>query len=601
MDSTGVLDHIQVTQEVYQILSPKGYALTCRGSVDVKGKGTMTTYFLTGKSDTIPSATATSMRSPSIRTIDELEHQESVDVATELPPPVPSTDAEVIIPETKVTVSGCGDDETAKRRKSLCRQNDIVPYFSVSLSPGISPVNGPPSGDLIGHHHHKLRNIDSSPQLLMGPAAIEAGASMITTGGTDSTSLAGSCSSRDGTAGGGGGSNVQRAQLADRKHCQQLDSSHLKDSIESLEKLLKNDISLSDLTNINKSNLPVPSEFISKFAPFRPFVANASKLVSGAGCCHHNRDHTVRQTRSRDSLLSPGSPNTELVEQRASSQPARNNSSEDDADMMVFVDSDLNGGDFANNNSSHNLRSPNKFSISAETVINIGEMRVIDGRNGVHQDGPSEGHMEDKDENDVIQTTDCDDAGRRSHEEPSECVERRADDDTRLQHSIESSTKIAPLLKGSRSMCPIRATNATNTTATIDHRKLYGSASLNALLLGNDGKPKVNGATNCNSRATNLGNGFISRKSTNTNNNNGSIRNSNGSIRNNNVGMCERGRHHQPQQRFSFHGDEVGGEDDEDDEDDEDGDCDNDDDDSISNSIATTSAFVNEKIAVLKQ
>ncbi|XP_064118497.1 adenylate cyclase type 6-like isoform X1 [Macrobrachium nipponense] len=50
MDSTGELDKIQVTQEVYQILHKKGYPLTCRGPIKVKGKGDMVTYFLTGKS-----------------------------------------------------------------------------------------------------------------------------------------------------------------------------------------------------------------------------------------------------------------------------------------------------------------------------------------------------------------------------------------------------------------------------------------------------------------------------------------------------------------------------------------------------------------------
>lgn len=48
MDSTGVLDGIQVTQEVYDILSSKGFPLTCRGSIQVKGKGSMVTYFLDG-------------------------------------------------------------------------------------------------------------------------------------------------------------------------------------------------------------------------------------------------------------------------------------------------------------------------------------------------------------------------------------------------------------------------------------------------------------------------------------------------------------------------------------------------------------------------
>ncbi|VVC86176.1 unnamed protein product, partial [Leptidea sinapis] len=52
MDSTGVLDHIQVTQEVYDILSKRGYKLRCRGTVDVKGKGNMVTYFLDGIGET---------------------------------------------------------------------------------------------------------------------------------------------------------------------------------------------------------------------------------------------------------------------------------------------------------------------------------------------------------------------------------------------------------------------------------------------------------------------------------------------------------------------------------------------------------------------
>ncbi|KAG7212622.1 hypothetical protein KM043_012911 [Ampulex compressa] len=51
MDSTGVLDGIQVTQEVRDILVTKGYPLTCRGTIQVKGKGSMVTYFLAGPKD----------------------------------------------------------------------------------------------------------------------------------------------------------------------------------------------------------------------------------------------------------------------------------------------------------------------------------------------------------------------------------------------------------------------------------------------------------------------------------------------------------------------------------------------------------------------
>lgn len=36
----------QVTTDLHQVLSNKGYVLECRGVVKVKGKGEMTTYFL---------------------------------------------------------------------------------------------------------------------------------------------------------------------------------------------------------------------------------------------------------------------------------------------------------------------------------------------------------------------------------------------------------------------------------------------------------------------------------------------------------------------------------------------------------------------------
>uniref|UniRef100_A0A8C5NBH6 adenylate cyclase n=1 Tax=Gouania willdenowi TaxID=441366 RepID=A0A8C5NBH6_GOUWI len=47
MDSTGVPDYIQVTTDLHHVLVNHGYQLDCRGVVKVKGKGEMTTYFLT--------------------------------------------------------------------------------------------------------------------------------------------------------------------------------------------------------------------------------------------------------------------------------------------------------------------------------------------------------------------------------------------------------------------------------------------------------------------------------------------------------------------------------------------------------------------------
>ncbi|CAH1183148.1 unnamed protein product [Phaedon cochleariae] len=48
MDSTGMSDKIQITKEVNQILQAKGYPTKCRGAIEVKGKGSMETFFLEG-------------------------------------------------------------------------------------------------------------------------------------------------------------------------------------------------------------------------------------------------------------------------------------------------------------------------------------------------------------------------------------------------------------------------------------------------------------------------------------------------------------------------------------------------------------------------
>ncbi|XP_014242089.1 Ca(2+)/calmodulin-responsive adenylate cyclase isoform X3 [Cimex lectularius] len=49
MDSTGLPNHTQVTEEVFQVLRNHPYEFQCRGKVKVKGKGEMTTYFLTDR------------------------------------------------------------------------------------------------------------------------------------------------------------------------------------------------------------------------------------------------------------------------------------------------------------------------------------------------------------------------------------------------------------------------------------------------------------------------------------------------------------------------------------------------------------------------
>ena len=63
--STGTPNYTQITEEVYDILkNAQAYEFNCRGKIKVKGKGDMTTYFLTDRR-----ATAT-MR------VDDLLHQQ---------------------------------------------------------------------------------------------------------------------------------------------------------------------------------------------------------------------------------------------------------------------------------------------------------------------------------------------------------------------------------------------------------------------------------------------------------------------------------------------------------------------------------------------
>lgn len=188
MDSTGIPDFIQVTQEVYNILKPRGYNMQCRGKIDVKGKGSMTTYLLQKNDDNV------------------LPHQGSQATAAS------SDDVAEIVDETvepivmKSTVND--GDRLTQKRKSLCRQHRL---FS-SLNNDSSIISSA-SGD-------SLDDFDPS-----GSYDLLA---------SDKTSLI----------------TEKRGPLKPNIAVP-LTCNPLMDSIESLQKLLKNDISLSDITNRN--------------------------------------------------------------------------------------------------------------------------------------------------------------------------------------------------------------------------------------------------------------------------------------------------------------------------------------------------------------
>lgn len=198
MDSTGVLDHIQVTQDVYNILEPRGYKLKCRGKINVKGKGSMITYILQRKN------------APDD---EQLTHQSSKVTAT-------SEDYEVYEVDDEI------NEESARltqKRKSLCRQHNIFSSLTNKSLASEHSMGGSldlPDEMMVNERTKLLDNnnqSNSSPANVISPDAYLKGFRPL--------------------------------------------PSHtvLKDSIESLEKLLKNDINLSDIST-TKTQITTPQQ-----------------------------------------------------------------------------------------------------------------------------------------------------------------------------------------------------------------------------------------------------------------------------------------------------------------------------------------------------
>lgn len=214
-----------MTQEIFQILEPRGYKMRCRGTINVKGKGSMVTYFLNPQDE---------QGSPLINEI-------------------PS--------DNNSNVQGCQPDQTddvqeivdkenqclTQKRKSLCRQQNI--FFGTSNN-----------SDSISFSQ-STENIDKN---------------------LNSTAEDGKCNfekpSRQAcevTMENFNPDSFFKTQLTEIKHQSlPLCKATLMDSIESLEKFLKNDLSLSDLNNRITSppkSHPEPIDITNKLNPKQPF------------------------------------------------------------------------------------------------------------------------------------------------------------------------------------------------------------------------------------------------------------------------------------------------------------------------------------------
>lgn len=189
MDSTGVLDQIQVTQDMYNILEPRGYKLKCRGKINVKGKGSMITYILQRKPNSDD---------------DQLTHQSSRVTAVSEDYEVYELDDEINADSARLT----------QKRKSLCRQHNI--FSSLTNKSLVS-------------EHSMGGSLD-----LADDAATNERTKLLDNNNQSNHSSVNNVVSPD-------------AYLKGFKPSLPLHCTTLMDSIESLEKLLKNDLNLSDL------------------------------------------------------------------------------------------------------------------------------------------------------------------------------------------------------------------------------------------------------------------------------------------------------------------------------------------------------------------
>lgn len=235
-----------------QILESRGYELTCRGSVNVKGKGSMITYFLKAKgAAAVPAATAGAVAELEVPKSLPLPAVEAAAAATDKETtPVTAEEQEQEEDEQGVGhVEGADmedDDEdeddidlnsnmqnmTAQRRKSLCRQHNISSSFGTTASSsGLTPsISNSSSVVTIGALPVLLRNTNAAAGAAGGGA-----------------SASDSCATPTAPV---------RTLVAELKEEITRDEKiALKDSIENLEILLKNNISLSDLSNKQQQNL----------------------------------------------------------------------------------------------------------------------------------------------------------------------------------------------------------------------------------------------------------------------------------------------------------------------------------------------------------
>ncbi|KAF4516837.1 hypothetical protein B566_EDAN006232 [Ephemera danica] len=135
MDSTGLPNHTQVTEEAYQTLKNYPYEFQCRGKVKVKGKGDMTTYFLTDRKQ---QGTIRVDELPSLRHGGTPNNMYG-GVATPL----------ALVHQIQQHQSGTGDNKSVRRGLGLVQREDSYSASSAGLlrsAPRLPPLREGESG-----------------------------------------------------------------------------------------------------------------------------------------------------------------------------------------------------------------------------------------------------------------------------------------------------------------------------------------------------------------------------------------------------------------------------------------------------------------------
>lgn len=309
MDSTGVLDRTQVTQEMYQILEPQGYDLTCRGTINVKGKGSMLTYFLNGKKDPT--------RAAAIDVVGSQPPAESQCIESALADAMPMSSRAASSMEPNDEIDDSMFDSSTKhlleKRKSLCRQPNVILAGTVPLSHQSSEASGTSATQLLRSDAGtpaQVANTITNTTNIIESMVLGAGHAKPVVGTPTATSMP--------------------VSTADACHnLSQSDSrplSPLSDSIESLQMFLKNDVSMADFRCSRSNTMSLSlgtkaSAICHKVSRKLPSVQRINAILTRSNDALplqqqqlHQHMHCVDGTADSHQLLAISLPATTLLE-----------------------------------------------------------------------------------------------------------------------------------------------------------------------------------------------------------------------------------------------------------------------------------------------